>query len=106
MQRKWVLPGNCPSGSIPFVKRVLGIEGDVVEVTHLVRLNGQLVPSSAVLRVDSQGLALPKAASTVLKKDQLWLGSNARGFDSRYFGPISTSLVKEVFTPLFLWEDF
>jgi type IV secretory pathway protease TraF len=49
-----------------------------------------------ILSRDTEGRELPRAPfPLVLKKDEVWLSSeNIRGYDSRYFGPVSTDLLQ------------
>jgi conjugative transfer signal peptidase TraF len=83
--------GSCPDGSLPLIKRVAGVAGDVVTATDAgVEINGRLCPQSRPLDLDSQGKTLPHLRGVfVLKDDEVWVaGENENSFDSRYFGPV------------------
>ena len=108
----WVTPaafpfymtGTCPGGGRALLKTVVGIPGDRVEAsTAGVRINGvPLADSAARRRSDRYQIRLPNwRGATVLGKGQYWVyGSGARprlaarSFDSRYFGPVSTSQLR------------
>lgn len=83
--------GSCPDGSMPLIKRVVGVAGDLVTATdHGVEINGQPVPNSKPLDLDSKGQALPHVRGIVtLKEGEIWTsGEHPNSFDSRYFGPV------------------
>jgi conjugative transfer signal peptidase TraF len=84
----------------PLLKRVVATEGDLVsydEGERAVTVNGEYVPMTEILSRDTEGRELPRASfPTVLKKGEAWLSSeNIRGYDSRYFGPVSTDLLQK-----------
>jgi conjugative transfer signal peptidase TraF len=83
----------------PLLKRVVATEGDLVsydEKEQAVTVNGAYVPITEILSRDTEGRALPRAAFPVrIKQGEAWLSSeNIRGYDSRYFGPVSTDLLQ------------
>jgi conjugative transfer signal peptidase TraF len=81
--------GACPDGSMPLIKRVVGVAGDRVTVTnHGVEINGQPVPNSKPLDLDTKGQALPHVRGIfMLKQGEIWTaGEHPNSFDSRYFG--------------------
>ncbi|MCK9214400.1 MAG: S26 family signal peptidase [Rhodoferax sp.] len=83
--------GSCPDGSMPLIKRVVGVAGDLVMATdHGVEINGQPVPNSRPLDLDTQGQALPHVrGSFTLKQGEIWTaGEHPNSFDSRYFGAV------------------
>ena len=81
--------GSCPDGSMPLIKRVVGVAGDLVTVTDDgVEINGQPVPNSKPLDLDTKGQDLPHMRGIfVLKLGEIWTaGEHSNSFDSRYFG--------------------
>jgi len=83
--------GACPDGSLPLIKRVVGVAGDRVTATdHGVEINGQPVPNSKPLDLATKGQALPHVRGIfVLKQGEIWTaGEHPNSFDSRYFGPV------------------
>lgn len=85
--------GSCPDGSMPLIKRVVGVAGDRVTVTDAgIDIHGQPVPNSKPLDLDTMGSALPHLrGSFILKQGELWVaGEHPNSFDSRYFGPIES----------------
>ncbi|NKQ12654.1 S26 family signal peptidase [Pseudomonas sp. SST3] len=95
--------GYLPIG-IPLLKRVGAVAPQKVCVTDsIVRIDG--VPVAAALTTDRQGRLLQAwPGCRRLRHGELFLLSttNPASFDSRYFGPISTSVVLGVAHPLWL----
>jgi conjugative transfer signal peptidase TraF len=96
--------GACSDGAAPLLKPVVASAGDVVELSARgISVNGELLPNTAPLLKDTKGrplLAWPfgryrVAAGTV------WVASSyhPRSFDSRYFGPLSTSAIRHRIKP-------
>jgi len=86
--------GSCPDGSMPLIKRVVGVAGDLVTVTnHGVEINGQPVSNSKPLDLYTKGQDLPQMRGIfVLKQGEIWTaGEHPNSFDSRYFGPVKFS---------------
>lgn len=106
----YIPAGFCESGMAPLLKPVVAVAGDHVSVSDDgVRVNGELVPNSAPARRDAHGRFLPRfpKVSYVVKPDQVWLVSsyNPASFDSRYFGPVSASLVDGRARPVLIQAD-
>jgi len=83
--------GSCPDGSMPLIKRVVGVAGDLVTATDAgIDINGQPEPNSRPLDLDTLGRALPHLrGSFTLKQGEIWAaGEHPNSFDSRYFGPV------------------
>jgi len=81
--------GPCPDGSLPLIKRVAGVAGDVVIATDAgVEINGRPLPHSRPLDLDSQGKTLPHLRGVFRIKDgEIWVaGEHENSFDSRYYG--------------------
>lgn len=87
---------------VPLLKRVGAVAPQHVCVTgSMVHIDG--VPVAAVLHTDHQGRALPAwSQCRLLAVGELFLLSNTNpaSFDSRYFGPISTSAVLGIAQPI------
>ncbi len=83
--------GSCPDGSMPLIKRVVGVAGDLVTATDAgIEINGLPVSNSRPLDLDTNGSALPHfRGSFRLKQGEIWAaGEHPNSFDSRYFGPV------------------
>ena len=83
--------GSCLDGSMPLIKRVVGVTGDLVTATDAgVDINGQPVPNSRPLDLDTKGQTLPHLRGIfTLKQGEIWTaGEHPNSFDSRYFGPM------------------
>jgi conjugative transfer signal peptidase TraF len=89
--------GSCPGHIIPFLKFVAAVGGDRVSIDSSgVAVNGRLLPNSAPRRLsDGRWIVTPAFGSKVLAAGEVWLyGTNSRSLDSRYFGPIAASQVR------------
>lgn len=88
----------------PLLKRIAAVGGDVVTYVEGqgLRVNGKPQTNSLPLPADSYGNALPRPTWPVtLDNDEVWLTSeHARGFDSRYFGPVNTTALTCVGEPV------
>ncbi len=83
--------GPCPDGSLPLIKRIVGVAGDVVNATDAgIEINGQPVPHSRPLDLESKGKALPHLRGIFRLQDgEIWAaGEHTNSFDSRYYGPV------------------
>ena len=83
--------GSCPDGSMPLIKRVVGVAGDLVTASDAgIEINGQPVPNSRPLDLETKGSALPHLRGFFnLKQGEIWAaGEHPNSFDSRYFGPV------------------
>jgi conjugative transfer signal peptidase TraF len=99
------LGGTCPDGGSPLLKPVAAVSGDRVEVTNNgIRVNGKYIVNSAAHVKDYRGrpLKLWPAGEYIVPKGRVWVISDFNGwsFDSRYFGPIPSSLVRHRLRPL------
>src|SRR5690606_8558328 len=90
------------SASVPALKPVAGVAGDVVcAQADAVLING--IPVAARRPHDPSGRPLPRLEGCkTLGAEQIFVLSTYApdSFDGRYFGPISTALVLEKVTPL------
>jgi type IV secretory pathway protease TraF len=87
-------------GLTPMLKRVAAAEGDLVsydERERAITVNGRYIPMTEILSRDTEGRPLPRPSFPArLGKGDVWLSSeNIRGYDSRYFGPVSEDLLKK-----------
>jgi len=90
-ERGYLLPGSCPSGLRPLLKRVAGLPGDAI-------------PGDLFSRhTDSLGRAMPSALpeGVIPSGMALVLADHPGSFDSRYFGLVPLDALQRV-KPLFL----
>lgn len=97
--------GNCPDGAEPLLKPIVAVAGDVVEVSPQgVAVNGRLLSNSAPRAFDTKRRPLPHwpFGDYRVAPGTVWVISsyNARSFDSRYFGPVSTSAIRARLQPV------
>src|SRR5258708_3295505 len=97
--------GTCPDGGSPLMKPVVAVAGDRVEVTsNGIRVNGKLIANSTAHSKDHRGRLLNPwpNGEYIVPAGSLWVVSdfNNWSFDSRYFGPIPSSLVQHHLRPL------
>lgn len=107
-ERGYLRAGFCPGDYGYMMKRVLAAKDDAVTIADDgVRVNGDLLPYSALHKADKGGRPLPRyqANSYTLNEYQVLLMSdvNHLSFDSRYFGPINRSQIKTVIFPVITW---
>lgn len=108
LERGYISSGWCPDGYGLLMKRVAALAGDVVSVQgDGVRVNGELLPLSALRAADPAGRPLPQYAAeryTLAEDEVLLMGDeNPLSFDGRYFGPIDRKQIVDVIRPIFTW---
>ena len=91
--------GICPDGAAPLLKPVVARSGDVVELsTRGIFVNGALLSNTAPLSNDTKGRPLEPwpLGRYIVASETVWVASSyhPRSFDSRYFGPISTTAIR------------
>src|SRR5437016_2463937 len=105
VERGYRSRGNCPDDAEPLAKPIVARPGDIVEIAARgMAVNGRLLPNTAPLVKDTVGrpLAHWPFGTYVVAPGAVWVASsyNARSFDSRYFGPVDASQVREHVRPL------
>jgi conjugative transfer signal peptidase TraF len=107
-ERGYIGAGFCPGGYGFMMKRVLAAKNDSVFISaDGVRVNGNLLSSSAPIKADKAGRPLPRYQTDhfTLGNSEVLLMSDVSGtsFDGRYFGPINRSQIKTVISPVITW---
>lgn len=107
--RHYINSGNCAGGYGKLLKRVFAQSGDRVSIdTAGIVVNGELLPNSKQVRLDSAGRKLPhyRMSEKVLDDQEFLLMSdlNPDSFDARYFGLIAGLQIQHVVEPLFTWD--
>jgi conjugative transfer signal peptidase TraF len=100
-------PG-CGDGIEPVGKRIGALPGDTVQITRdFVAVNGHRLENSATLSRDSRGRSLTHVVPGryPVRRDHVWLfgTTDARSWDSRYFGPVPIGSVRAQLEPLITW---
>jgi conjugative transfer signal peptidase TraF len=97
--------GNCADDGAPLLKPIVAKQGDFVDLSRNgISVNGRLLPNTEPLARDTKGRALEHwvFGRYTVTEGNVWVGSsyNVRSFDSRYFGPIPISTIRERLRPL------
>jgi conjugative transfer signal peptidase TraF len=97
--------GNCRDGGAPLLKPVIAKSGDIVDVSQGgISVNGTPIPNTAAIRSDTSGRQLLPwpPGRYLVQPGNVWVASsfNRRSFDSRYFGPVPTSAIRDRLRPL------
>jgi conjugative transfer signal peptidase TraF len=92
-------PGACRDGAAPLLKPIVAKPGDVVELSARgISVNGALLSNTVPLSKDTKGRPLEAwpFGRYVVAAETVWVASSyhSRSFDSRYFGPISTTAIR------------
>ncbi len=91
----------------PFIKKVVGIPGDTVEITEKgVYVNSILLENSRRVNRHLKKLSFRDNFVKVLGRSEYWIMSDydIRSFDSRYFGAVKRDQIKKRITPLLLFD--
>ena len=87
--RGYLRRGLCPGWVGPLIKIVAAGEGQRVEVSRSVAIDGQPLEHSDVRLIDGEGRALAPWLGGVVPPGHVYLHSSFAGsYDSRYFGPV------------------
>jgi conjugative transfer signal peptidase TraF len=99
-------PGPCSSNTEYLLKLVAAVGGDVVDLgPRTIGINGRCLVTGVTLEHDHAGHVLPRVARGRyrLGPQQLWLwATDARSFDSRYFGPVDARGVVHLAAPVII----
>ena len=93
MNRGYIDHGDCPDGSRRLLKRIVGREGDFVEISDDgVFINGKFLGDhTKPLLMDSHGREMPqfRYVGEVPDGHVVVIGDTKNSFDSRYYGTIA-----------------
>jgi conjugative transfer signal peptidase TraF len=97
--------GSCHDGAAPLLKPVVAKSGDTVDVSPMgIAINGRAIPNTAAIAADTRGRHLPAwpYGRYLVQRGDIWVASsfNPRSFDSRYFGPVPTSVIRDHVRPM------
>jgi len=107
LNRNYILPGTCDGGYYPLLKKVVGLEGDKIEIKDYVTINGKKQKRSKLYKKDPKGnlLPSPKEKNFRVKKGTMFLMSDYHelSFDSRYIGAIEMNQTLSLMRPYYLF---
>jgi len=75
-------------------------------IRQAIQVNGELLPNSAQLKADIDGLVMPQYRLQTMLADSEYLllsDLNPNSFDARYFGLIAHAQIQHVVRPLYTW---
>jgi conjugative transfer signal peptidase TraF len=104
IEREYLSVGFCESGSVPVIKKLVGLPGESVVVTREgLMVAGVLWPHSQQYRKDDRGRPLPVYSGGVVPENSVFVISdyNSASFDSRYFGPVPVKNIEGYIRPVF-----
>ncbi|MEW5250878.1 conjugative transfer signal peptidase TraF [Microbulbifer discodermiae] len=108
LDKAYVRPGTCPGGAQPLLKKIVGLPGDLVDITKEgVHVNGRRYPNSRRAPTDGAGTPMEGSLGSYrVPPDHLLLLSdyNRLSFDSRYFGTIPAGGYLGAAKPLITWD--
>ena len=99
---------GCPSRYTPFLKRLMAVPGDKVEINREgIVINGIPIKNTRRLDEDSVGRPMPMPPrSGTVEDGRLWLlSSNPGSYDSRYFGSVPVGTVQGQVIPIWTFPD-
>lgn len=106
IERGYIDTGRCDSGTVPIIKRIVGMSGDYVEFTPAVKINNSELPGSIRLKVDGENRALPQLPPFTVSINSFFAYSDyapRNSFDSRYFGDVPMENILGNIRPLVLF---
>lgn len=108
-ERGYLGVGFSPAGCCALIKRLAGVSGDRITIDAAgVEVNGVRLVNSAPRTCDRAGRPIKPylLKDHILGQDEVLLMSDYSpiSFDARYFGPLSTTTIKSVITPLLTWN--
>lgn len=103
LERRFLSPGLCPSGTGPLIKVIVAETGDHVRVTSEgVAVNGSLLPGSG-----RQAFGLGPVADwerDLPPSEVLLMTPHPKSFDARYFGPLGRNTIITPLHPVWVKE--
>ena len=107
LARQYISPGRCPAGGTPLLKKIVARAGDVVRLDERgIAVNGHLIPRTYPRLRDSlnRPLAEYPDGEYVVPQGAFWAVSSYddRSYDSRYYGPVSSSAIRLHLRPLWI----
>lgn len=106
-QARGYLPhGLCPDWNAPLIKRIAAVAGQRIDIGTDVRIDGEVVADTAILRVDVSGRPLPVATAGIIPYGHVFLlAGHPHSFDSRYFGSVPASGILGLARPVFVHDE-
>jgi len=107
ISRQYITSGYCPAGGTPLLKQIVARPGDSVELDGRgITVNGRLLPQTSPKLKDLSGRSLQgyRPGKYNVPHGMLWVASSYSelSFDSRYYGPISSSAIQFHLRPLWV----
>jgi len=91
-ERGYLRPGTCPGGVAPFIKTVVAVAGQHIDIGTSVTIDGRPIALSDLAERDGKGRPMRPFAGGVVPDESVFLHSPFRSsYDSRYFGALPAS---------------
>ncbi|MGI2002049.1 conjugative transfer signal peptidase TraF [Shewanella frigidimarina] len=108
LERDYIDSGRCDAGTVPIIKRIVGLEGDSVKFTPFIEINNVPLKDSIRLKLDGQKRQLPQIDNFTVPPGHFFAYSEHApkySFDSRYFGPVPIKNILGKIKPLILFPQ-
>ena len=107
LKRQYILRGQCRGGYYPLLKKVVGLQGDKVEIKEYVYINGEKQKKSKLYQKDPKGNLLPRSKENniTIKKGYMFLLSDYHelSFDSRYIGAVELNSTLSIMKSIYIF---
>ncbi|CAA6815233.1 MAG: Signal peptidase I [uncultured Sulfurovum sp.] len=108
LKRNYILNGTCDGGFYPLLKKVVGLQGDKVDIKDYVYINGKKQKKGKLYKKDPKGNLLPrsKEGNITIAKGYMFLLSDYHelSFDSRYIGAVEINRTLSLMKSVYLWK--
>ena len=103
LERGYLPTGLCPSGTVPLIKSVVAVAGQVIGIKETIVIDGVALPNSGVRSADAEGRPLSSFADGRVPPGSVFLHSDFGGsYDSRYFGPLPADGILGLASPVYV----
>lgn len=107
LKRNYILNGTCDGGYYPLLKKVVGLQGDKIEIKDYVYINGKKQKKSKLYKKDPKGNLLPRSKENniTIPQGYMFLLSDYHelSFDSRYIGAVEMNRAISLMYPYYLF---
>ena len=106
LKRNYILNGTCDGGYYPLLKKVVGLQGDKIEIKDYVYINEKKQKKSKLYKKDPKGNLLPRSKENniTIPQGYMFLLSDYHelSFDSRYIGAVEMNRTISLMKPIYI----